>query len=97
MWLNPAAWSAAAPFTFGNAPRVDPRLRTPSRNTRNAAIQKTERLGGSALTLRAEVINLLNDPDLTGPSIAFGQPTFGQIRNSGNVARMLQLMVRVAF
>ncbi len=28
-WLNPAAWSGAAPFTFGDAPRVDPRLRTP--------------------------------------------------------------------
>ena len=76
---------------------MDPRLRTPSRNNWNAAIQKTGQLGGSALTLRAEVINLLNDPDLTGPAIAFGQPTFGQIRNSGNVARTVQLMVRIAF
>src|SRR5215813_3662148 len=28
-WFNPAAWSEAAPFTFGNAPRTDTRARTP--------------------------------------------------------------------
>jgi hypothetical protein len=97
LWLNPAAWSAAAPFTFGNAPRVDPRLRTPARNNWSVAIQKAGRLGSSTLTLRVEVINLLDDPDLTGPAIEFGLPTFGQIRGSGNVARTVQLMVRWAF
>jgi hypothetical protein len=45
----------------------------------------------------AEVITLFNDPDLTGPAIAFGPPTFGQIRESGGVARTVQLMVRWAF
>jgi trimeric autotransporter adhesin len=97
LWLNPAAWSVAPPFTFGNAPRVDPRVRTPARNNWSLAIQKVERVGGSTLTLRAEVINLFDAPDLTGPAIGFGVPTFGQIRGSGNVARTVQLMVRVGF
>jgi hypothetical protein len=96
-WLNPAAWSPAAPFTFGNAPRVDPRLRSPGRNNWNLAIQKAARLATSTLTLRAEVINLFNAADLTGPAIGFGLSTFGQIRGSGNVARTLQLMLRWQF
>jgi trimeric autotransporter adhesin len=95
-WLNPAAWSAAAPFTFGNAPRVDPRVRTPARNNWNVALQKSG-LAATTLTLRAEVINVLNDPDLTGPAVGFGQPTFGRIFNSGGVARTVQLMVRWRF
>jgi hypothetical protein len=96
-WLNPAAWSSAAPFTFGNAPRVDARLRTSARNNWNLAVQKAERMGSTTLTLRAEIINLFNDPDLTGPVISFGLPTFGRIFNSGGVARTVQLMARWGF
>jgi hypothetical protein len=96
-WLNPAAWSGAAPFTFGDAPRVDPRLRTPGRNNWNLAVQKAERIGTTTLTLRVEVINLFDNPDLTGPVIGFGLPTFGGIFNSGNVARTVQLMARFGF
>jgi hypothetical protein len=97
LWLNPAAWSAAAPFTFGDAPRADPRLRSPARNNWNLAVQKAERLGPTTLTLRMEVINLFNAPDFTGPVITFGQPTFGRIINSGGVARTIQLMARLVF
>lgn len=96
-WLNPAAWSAAAPFTFGDAPRVDPRVRTPARNNWNLAVQKAERFGATTLTLRAEIINLFDSPDLTGPAIGFGLPNFGQILNSGGVARTIQLMARLSF
>jgi hypothetical protein len=96
-WLNPAAWSDAAPFTFGDAPRVDPRLRSPGRNNWNLAVQKAERIGTTTLTLRVEVINLFDNPDLTGPVIGYGLPTFGQIFNSGNVARTVQLMARFGF
>lgn len=60
-------------------------------------MQKAERIGSTTLTLRAEIINLFDSPDLTGPVIAFGQPTFGQILNSGGVARTIQLMARLAF
>jgi hypothetical protein len=30
-YLNPAAWTLARAFSFGNAPRTDPRIRTPLR------------------------------------------------------------------
>jgi hypothetical protein len=41
-WLNPAAWSQVAPFTFGNAPRTDGRVRTPVRRLFDMAIQKSQ-------------------------------------------------------
>ena len=44
-WLNPAAWSAAAPFTLGDAPRTDPRVRTPGQATTDLNIQKSVRFG----------------------------------------------------
>src|SRR5690242_16857814 len=43
-WLNPAAWSPAAPFTFGNAPRADGRARTPARRNLDVAIEKSQRI-----------------------------------------------------
>jgi hypothetical protein len=97
LWLNPAAWSQAAPYTFGDAPRADPRIRTPARHNWNVAVQKLERVAAATLTLRAEVINVFNNADLGGPVITFGQTTFGRIFNSGNVARTVQLMFRVGF
>jgi hypothetical protein len=96
-WLNPAAWSQAAPFTFGDAPRTDGRVRTPARGNWDVALEKTQRVGAARLSLRAEIINLLNDADLRGPSIVFGSSTFGEIREVGGFPRMLQVSARVAW
>ena len=96
-WLNPAAWSQAAPFTFGDGPRTYGGVRTPSRGNWDVAVEKTQRVGAARLSLRAEVINLLNDADLRGPNIAFGSATFGQIRDVGGFPRMLQLSARVGW
>jgi trimeric autotransporter adhesin len=96
-WLNPLAWTPAVPFTFGNAPRVHPNVRTPARRVWNLAVQKAARTGQATLTFRLEVINLFNSRDLAGPIIQFPQPTFGQILASGGVPRTLQLMVRAVF
>ena len=64
-WLNPAAWSAAAPFTLGNAPRTDPRVRTPGQATTDLNIQKSVRFGGKVVSLRADVLNLFDNPLFT--------------------------------
>ena len=61
-WFNPAAWSEAAPFTFGNAPRTDTRVRTPIKKNWDIAFQKNQRLSERfTLQLRAEIINTFND------------------------------------
>ncbi len=96
-WLNPAAWTAAPAFTFGDAPRADPDARTPGRANWDVGLQKTIGLARARLTLRAEVINVLNDPGFFGPLITFGPATFGQIRRSGNFPRTLQLSARAGW
>ena len=96
-WLNPAAWSQAAPFTFGNAPRTDGPVRTPARRNLDLAIDKSHRLGAQVLTVRAEVINAFNTADLRGPSIAFGDASFGQIREAAGFPRLLQVSARLAW
>lgn len=96
-WLNPAAWAQAAPFTFGKAPRTDGRVRTPVRRNWDAAIEKAQRIGARTMSLRAELINVFNFADLRGPSIAFGDASFGQIREAAGFPRMVQVLARVAW
>ncbi len=93
-WLNPAAWSPAAPFTFGNTPRTDGRVRTPPRRNVDLALQKTLPLTQRAVSVRAELINVFNFVDYLGPDIAFGDATFGQIRSAAGFPRMLQISLQ---
>ena len=96
-WLNPAAWSEAPAFTLGNAPRADGRARTPGRTLVDVAIDRRVRLSSGALTLRAEIINLLNARDFRGPNPQWGSPTFGEIRSDSGFPRTLQLRARYAW
>jgi hypothetical protein len=40
-YINPAAYSAAAPFTFGTAPRADTRIRSPFRTNYDIVLAKS--------------------------------------------------------
>jgi hypothetical protein len=96
-WLNAAAWSAAPPFSFGDAPRTDTRARTPMRKNVDIAAQKTQSLGTVRLTIRAEIINALNNSTFEAPRVGYGRPDFGQILAVTGFPRTLQLMARVAW
>jgi hypothetical protein len=96
-WLDPAAWSAAPAFTLGDAPRADVRTRTPMRKNWDIALQKTHAVGGSRVTLRAELINVFDDPAFFGPRVGYGLGTFGQITAVGGFPRTLQLSARIAW
>jgi len=97
-WFNPAAWSTAPAFTFGNAPRTDTRMRTPFKTQTDVALQKIEPLGGSKqIMVRFEMINLFNNAQFNGPDTTFGGSSFGTITGTRGFPRMLQLMVRFAF
>jgi len=92
-WLNPATWSQAPPFTFGNQPRTDGRVRTPARRNWDVSVQKSQTIRGTTLTVRADAINLFNSADLLGPNTYFGTDTFGQIRGAAGFPRMLHVSV----
>jgi hypothetical protein len=96
-WFNPAAWSQAPAFTFGNAPRTDTRMRTPFKTQTDVAIQKMEPVGGGTLMVRAEVINLFNNTQFNGPNTRFGSSGFGQIGSTRGFPRLLQITMRFAF
>ena len=96
-WFNTSAWTAAPPFTYGNAPRTDARVRGPSKKNWDLAIQKAQRIGGGSLTIRAEIINVFDDPNLLGPNTVFGSVDFGRITGVGGFPRTLQLMARFAW
>jgi hypothetical protein len=97
-WINAAAFTAAPAFTFGNAPRTLPDLRTPGQRNIDLSVQKALRFGGGrSLSVRADVLNLLDDPLFTTLQSQFGTPTFGQLTAVGGYARSVQFQVRFGF
>ena len=96
-WFNPAAWSTAAPFTFGNAPRTNTDMRTPFKTQTDVAFQKTEPIGGGSLMIRAEIINIFNNTQFNGPNMTFGSSSFGRISSTRGFPRLLQIMARFSF
>jgi hypothetical protein len=97
-WFNPAAWTTAPAFTFGNAPRTDTRMRTPFKTQTDVAFQKSEPVGGSKqIMVRFEMINIFNNTQFDGPNMTFGSSSFGRISSSRGFPRLLQLMVRFGF
>ena len=96
-WINPAAFSQAPAFTFGNSPRTNADWRGPGQRTTDLAISKTERIDGKTLSFRMDVLNLFDDPLFIGPITTFGTSNFGQITQVGGFARSLQFQVRVGW
>ncbi len=96
-WINPAAFSAAPAFTFGNAPRTNPDLRGPGQANTDLSIQKSQRVRGTTVSVRADVLNLFDNPLFIAPVTTFGTANFGQVTGVGGFARSLQLQARVAW
>jgi hypothetical protein len=59
-------------------------------------VHKTHAIGGTRLTVRAELINAFDTPSFNGPRPAFGTPVvFGSIAGVNGFPRTLQLQARV--
>ena len=97
-YLNPAAWSQAPAFTFGNAPRTDPNVRTPPRNKIDIVFAKQIRTGGSTSgEFRVELLNATGIPQYQAIPATFGIGTFGQVRNLAGYMRVTALTFRFRF
>jgi hypothetical protein len=96
-WINAEAFTAAPAFTFGNAPRILSNLRTPGQRNVDFSIQKTQSFGGRHVSVRADVLNLFDNPLFTTLQSQFGTSTFGQLTAVGGYARSVQFQVRFGF
>jgi hypothetical protein len=93
-WINPAAFSLAPQFTFGNISRTNG-LRGPGQTNWDVSVFKTfaiyERFKAQ---FRAESLNVTNTPVFYGPNTTFTNPQFGVITSQANYPRLIQLGVR---
>ncbi len=94
-YLNPAAFTAAAPNTFGNAPRTIG-VRSPTTQLVDLSVIKNTRIiEGFNAQFRFEAVNAFNTPVFRSPNTQFGNPNFGRITSQANFARIVQLSVRL--
>jgi hypothetical protein len=84
LYLNAAAFSVPAPFTFGDAPRLFSQARAPGLREWDMALGKTfqinERFG---IKFKAEFFNILNIVNFGAPVSDINNPSFGQITTAG--------------
>jgi trimeric autotransporter adhesin len=98
-WISPAAFSTAAPFTFGNAPRTLPDARTPAQYNTDAVFIKEFRFGSKTAQLKIEELNLFNRVNVRAlrGSGTFGQSNFGQTNVQAGFMRITQISFRFIF
>jgi len=98
-WLNPAAFSAAPGFTFGNAPRTITELRSPGQYNVDGVFMKNFSFGTKTAQLKIEMLNLLNRPNVRALSGRnnFSNTNFGQTNTQAGFMRITQVMFRFSF
>jgi hypothetical protein len=71
-YINPAAFSPALPYTYGNAPRSLP-CRVPGYNNSNISVFKNFKISERFnFQFRAEFLNAFNTPEFAQPSTTLG-------------------------
>ena len=96
-YINPAAFSTAPAFTFGNLSRTIS-TRMPGATNWDVSLFKSFRLYERIQAqFRAEALNLFNTPMFSRPDVTVGSPTFGAITSQRNFPRQLQIGVRLLF
>jgi hypothetical protein len=98
LWFNPAAFSAPAQYTYGNAGRNI--LRGPEYSDVDFSAAKVfplPRLEHGEVQFRFDAINSLNHTSLGIPNTNIGSSTVGQITGAALSGRTLQLGARLSF
>jgi hypothetical protein len=96
-YINPAAFSLAPQFTFGNISRTLG-MRGPGQVNWDMSLFKNfaikEKLKSQ---FRFEALNALNTPLFYGPNVAYGNASFGKITSQANFSRQLEMALRFSF
>jgi hypothetical protein len=96
-WINPAAFVAPAPFTFGNTGRYL-NLRGPANLSEALAILKDTLIRERfKLQFRAEFSNPFNRVVFSSPDSNLSNTTFGRILSQSNSPRNIQLGLKLNF
>ncbi len=96
-YFNPAAFSQAPAYTFGNVSRSIPYYGPGMKNWDSSLFKDFtiyERVKGQ---FRLETLNTFNSPQFANPNTQFGTASFGRITYQANLPRQLQLGVRFMF
>jgi len=98
-YFNLSAFQAVARNQFGNAPRTLPGVLSPFRTSFSMSAAKNVNLPGrSSLSVRVELLNPLNIVQWAAPaSSAFGNASFGQLREQANNMRSVQFTLRYSY
>lgn len=96
LYLNKAAFTAPAPFTFGNAPRELSDARTCPHLDEDISLMKYLPLKENRVNLRfgADAFNLFNRRNFGSPDTNFNDPGFGTIASAGP-GRVLQVQFKL--
>jgi hypothetical protein len=95
-WINPAAFTQPAAYTFGNERRND--LVGPRYDNFDVNLSKSWRLfDGSSLQFRSEFFNIFNHTNLSNPDNTVTDGSFGQILSAAGSGREVQFALKIMF
>jgi hypothetical protein len=97
-YFDTSAFTFNAPFTFGNAPRMMPNLRSPGISNFDISVFKNTRVTERVqVQFRAEAFNAFNRVQFGVPNTNINSTAFGVITSQQNSPRNLQLALRLLF
>ena len=98
-YLNPAAWSQPAPYTFGTASPTEPSLLSFAIHNQDfSVIKRTYIKERMNVEFRAEFFNIFNQVTFGSPSTNLnGLSTFGLVFGQANTPRNIQCALKVNF
>lgn len=100
VYLNIGAFSQPAPYTFGNAPKTLPNVRTPAFYNEDFSVFKKLPLFGESRSIefRGEFFNIFNRVVFGRPNRNINSPSsFGRIGSQANEPRVIQLTMKLLF
>jgi hypothetical protein len=96
-YINPAAFSSAPQFTFGDVGRTIG-MRGPGQANWDLSVFKNVIIKETLKAqFRCEALNAMNTPLFYGPNVSLGSSTFGKITSQANFSRQLQMALRFSF
>jgi hypothetical protein len=98
-FFNAAAFTVAAPYSFGNAARYQSSIRLPGTENLDSLLEKTFPIHEQiALNFRLELFNSLNHVQLSGLNTTYGTANFGYLTPTQyNSPRSMQYSLRLNF